>query len=147
MLKTDMLFTKGDNIKKDNIYSGGFSVKSLTDNINFTSDLAIPNSFTNINQFRSFLNTQKLIRGMDEVHIIEADGTLYLTTLKDISTYRPPLPEALEMVLNDKRPLKIINAYKNQSSSIIKLENFEGKYLDCGTMKGYINSTLEVSKI
>ena len=25
--------------------------------------------------------------------------------------------------------------------------NFEGKYLDCGTMKGYINSSLEISKI
>ena len=84
---------------------------------------------TNINQFKSFLNTQKLIWGMDEVHIIEADGTLYLTTLKDLTLYKPPLPEALEMVLNDKRPLKIINAYKNQSASIIKLENFEGKYL------------------
>ena len=84
---------------------------------------------TNINQFESFLNTQKLIRGMDEVHIIEADGSLYLTTLKDTSLYKPPLDEALEMVLNDKRPLKIINAYKNQSASIIKLENFEGKYL------------------
>jgi two-component system, NtrC family, nitrogen regulation sensor histidine kinase NtrY len=84
---------------------------------------------TNINQFKSFLNTQKLIRGMDEVHIIEADGSLYLTTLEDKSLYRPPLPEALEMVLNDKRPLKIINAYKNQSASIIKLENLDGKYL------------------
>ncbi|WP_415324164.1 ATP-binding protein [Candidatus Pelagibacter sp. Uisw_127] len=84
---------------------------------------------SNINQFKSFLNTQKLIRDMDEVHIIEADGALYLTTLKDISLYRPPLQEALEMVLNDKRPLKIINAYKNQTASIIKLENFEGKYL------------------
>jgi two-component system nitrogen regulation sensor histidine kinase NtrY len=41
----------------------------------------------------------------------------------------PPQSEALEMVLNDKRPLKIINVYKNQTSSIIKLENFEGKYL------------------
>ena len=84
---------------------------------------------TNINQFKSFLKTQKLIRGIDEVHIIETDGSLYLTTLEDVSLYRPPLPEALEMVLNDKRPLKIINAYKNQSASIIKLENFEGKYL------------------
>jgi len=84
---------------------------------------------TNVNQFKSFLNTQKLIRGMDEVHIIEADGSLYLTTLTDTSLYKPPLAEALEMVLNDKRPLKIINAYKNQSASIIKLENFEGKYL------------------
>jgi len=84
---------------------------------------------TNINQFKSFLNTQKLIRNIDEVHIIEEDGSLYLTTLEDTSLYKPPLPEALEMVLNDKRPLKIINAYKNQSASIIKLENFEGKYL------------------
>ncbi len=82
---------------------------------------------TNINQFKSFLNTQKIIRNMDEVHVIEADGSLYLTTLKDISLYQPPLPEALEMVLNDKRPLKIINAYKNQTASIIKLDNFEGK--------------------
>ena len=84
---------------------------------------------TNINQFKSFLKTQKLIRGMDEVHIIEEDGSLYLTTLKDLTLYEPPLPEVLELVLNDKRPLKIINAYKNQSASIIKLENFEGKYL------------------
>jgi two-component system, NtrC family, nitrogen regulation sensor histidine kinase NtrY len=84
---------------------------------------------TNINQFKSFLNTQKLLRKMDEVHIIENDGSLYLTTLEDTSLYRPPLADALEMVENDKRPLKIINAYKNQSASIIKLENFEGKYL------------------
>jgi two-component system nitrogen regulation sensor histidine kinase NtrY len=83
----------------------------------------------NINQFKSFLNTQKLIRDIDEVHIIDMNGNLYLTTLNDISKYQPPLPEALEMVSNDKRPLKIINAFKNQSASIIKLENFEGKYL------------------
>jgi two-component system nitrogen regulation sensor histidine kinase NtrY len=84
---------------------------------------------TNLNQFKSFLNTQKLIRDIDEIHIIDADGVLYLTTLDDVSIYNPPLPEALEMVLNDKRPLKIINAYKNQTASIIKLENYEGNYL------------------
>ena len=84
---------------------------------------------TNTNQFISFLNTQKLIRGMDEVHIIDGKGNLYLTTLKNIRLYQSPLAEALEMVSNDKRPLKIINAYENQSASIIKLENFEGKYL------------------
>ena len=83
----------------------------------------------NINQFKSFLNTQKLIRDMDEVHIIDKNGNLYLTTLNDTSLYKPPLSEALEMVLNDKRPLKILNAYKNQTASIIKLENFQGKYL------------------
>ena len=66
---------------------------------------------------------------MDEVHIIDGEGNLYLTTLVDVTKYIQPLPDALEMVSNDKRPLKIINAYKNQSASIIGLENFEGKYL------------------
>jgi len=84
---------------------------------------------TNINQFKSFLNTQKLIRGMDEVHIIEGNGNLYISTLDDLALYRSPMAEALEMVSNDKRPLKIINAYENQTASIIKLENFDGKYL------------------
>ena len=84
---------------------------------------------TNVNIFKSFLNTQKIIRSMDEVHIIDGKGQLYLSTLSDVSLYKPPLPEALEMVSSDKRPLKIINAFKNQSASIIKLENFDGKYL------------------
>jgi len=84
---------------------------------------------TNINQFKNFLNTQKLIRGMDEVHIIEGNGNLYLSTLEDKTLYTPPLLEVLEMVQNDKRPLKIINALKNNTASIIKLENFDGKYL------------------
>ena len=84
---------------------------------------------TNLNQFKSFLNTQKLIRGMDEVHIIDGNGNLYLSTLDDKTKYRKPLLEALEMVSTDTRPLKIINAYENQSASIIKLENFEGKFL------------------
>jgi two-component system nitrogen regulation sensor histidine kinase NtrY len=84
---------------------------------------------TNINQFKSFLNTQKLIRDIDEIHIIDEEGNLYLSTLDDKAKYIQPLAEALEMVLNDKRPLKIINAYENQTASIIKLDNFEGKYL------------------
>ena len=83
----------------------------------------------NKNQFISFLNTQKLIRKIDEIHIIDQFGNLYLSTLKDASLYLPPLAQALEMVINDERPLKIINAYKNQSASIIKLEKFDDKYL------------------
>ena len=83
----------------------------------------------NINQFKSFLNTQKLIRGMDEIHIIDGKGKLYLSTLQNIKDYNPPLKQALEMVANDARPLKILNTYENQSASLIKLTNFEGKYL------------------
>ena len=84
---------------------------------------------SNINQFKSFLNTQRLIRGMDELHIVDSNGKLYLTTLTKPELFQPPIEEALEMVRNDKRPLKIINAYENQSASIMQLENFEDKYL------------------
>ena len=39
-----------------------------------------------------------------------------------------------------------IQALINDNEKFIA-HNFSGKYLDCGTMKGYINSTLEISKI
>jgi two-component system, NtrC family, nitrogen regulation sensor histidine kinase NtrY len=112
-------------------YTEEIKTKTQSDIILIAYDLNNSVNFlnSNINQFKSFLNTQKLIRGMDEVHVIDQYGKLYLTTLKDTKKYQPPLAEALEMVSNDKRPLKIINAYENQSASIIKLENFEGKYL------------------
>jgi two-component system, NtrC family, nitrogen regulation sensor histidine kinase NtrY len=105
--------------------------KTQSEIILIAYDLNKSANFLNINanQFKSFLNTQKLIRNMDEVHIIEGNGKLFLSTLKDKTKYIPPLPEALELVANDKRPLKILNAYENQSASIIKLENFDGKYL------------------
>ena len=112
-------------------YTNEIRNKTQSEIILIAYDLNKSSNFlkTSKNQFLSFLNTQKLIRGIDEVHVIDEKGSLYLTTLKDISLYQPPLVEALEMVLNDKRPLKIFNAYDNQSASIIKLESFEGKYL------------------
>ena len=105
--------------------------KTQSEIILIAYDLNKSSNFLKIdkNQFVSFLNTQKLIRNMDEIHIIDGQGKLFLTTLENAKLYKPPLVEALEMVSNDKRPLKIINVYENHSASIIKLESFEGKYL------------------
>ena len=112
-------------------YTEEVKTKTQSDIILIAYDLNKSINFlqTNKNQFIGFLNTQKLIRGVDEVHIIDGNGSLYLTTLQNLKKYQPPLLEALEMVFNDKRPLKIINAYENQSASLIKLEQFEDKYL------------------
>jgi two-component system nitrogen regulation sensor histidine kinase NtrY len=112
-------------------YTEEVRVKTQSEIILIAYDLNKSINFlkTNRNQFKSFLNTQKLIRGMDEVHIVDINGNLYLSTLEDTTKYSRPLSEALEMVSNDKRPLKITNAYENQTASIIKLENFDGKYL------------------
>ena len=45
--------------------------------------------------------------------------------------------------------IHITDAIKNMIESGYKHvgHKFSGKYLDCGTMKGYINSTLEISKL
>ena len=112
-------------------YTEEVKSKTQSEIILIAYDLNKSSNFLKINrdQFKSFLNTQKLIRGMDEVHIIDNKGKLVLTTLQNPKDYLPPLTEALEMVLTDSRPLKIINAFENQSASLIKLENFENKYL------------------
>ena len=63
--------------------------------------------------FKKFLITQKIVRNVDEIHLINSDRKLYLSTLKNQKDYNPPEEKAINMVLKDDRPLKIINAYKN----------------------------------
>ena len=43
--------------------------------------------------------------------------------------YTPIEDEALRLVLNEDRPLKIINAFENKSAAIIKLPKYNNNYL------------------
>ena len=83
----------------------------------------------NTKEYKRFLNTQKLIRGVDEIHIIDFNKKLLFSTLEDDKSYLPPLDQALNLVLDDDRPLKIINALENRSAAIIRLQNFEDRFL------------------
>ena len=76
-----------------------------------------------------FLKTQRLIRGVDEIHIINDNKELLFTSLDDKNVYVPPLDEALNLVLDDDRPLKIINAPKNMSAAIMRLQSFDNRFL------------------
>jgi two-component system nitrogen regulation sensor histidine kinase NtrY len=76
-----------------------------------------------------FLKTQKLIRDVDEIHIINNNKELLFSSLDDKNIYIPPLDEALNLVLDDDRPLKIINAPKNMSAAIMRLQNFDNRFL------------------
>jgi len=82
-----------------------------------------------IKEYRRFLNTQKLIRNVDEIHIINLDKKLLFSTLGDNQIYNPPVDRALNLVLDDDRPLKIINAPENISAAIMRLQNFEDRFL------------------
>ena len=83
----------------------------------------------NQNEYKRFLNTQKLIRNVDEVHIIDINKKLLFSTLNDDQPYVPPVDRALNLVLDDDRPLKIINAPENISAAIMRLQNFEDRFL------------------
>ena len=83
----------------------------------------------NEKEYKRFLQTQKLIRRVDEIHIIDLNKKLLFSTLEDDAPYFPPLDEALNLVLDDDRPLKIINAFENRSAAIMRLQNFEDRFL------------------
>ena len=83
----------------------------------------------NQNEYERFLKTQKLIRDIDEIHIIDLEKNLLFSNLDDSSKYKPPLDEALKLVLKDDRPLKIINASENISAAIMRLQAFDNRFL------------------
>ena len=79
------------------------------------------------NRFQSFLNTQNLVRDIDQLFLINSNGDLILSA--NNSKYARIEDQAIRMVRNDNRPLKIINALENRSAAVIRLQNFEDTYL------------------
>ena len=82
----------------------------------------------NKNQYARFLRTQKLIRDVDEIHIINKEKKL-LHSSENINKYIPPVDKALNLVIDDDRPLKMINAPSNISAAIIRLQSFDDGFL------------------
>ena len=107
-------------------------------------------NFLNDNEraYIRFLKTQQLIREIDEIHIIDIDKKLLFTNIEDRSKYSPPVDGALELVVEDDRPLKIINAPENISAAIMRLQVFKDrflyvvKYLD-PKISNYLNESQE----
>ena len=79
-------------------------------------------------EYSRFLRTQKLIRDVDEIHIINRNKDLLFSTEKK-NIYKPPVDKALNLVLDDDRPLKIINAPENISAAIMRLQAFDERFL------------------
>ncbi len=82
----------------------------------------------NKKEYLRFLKTQKLIRDVDQIHIIDENKKLLFST-EEIDNYVPPVDKALKLVLDDDRPLKIINASKNISAAIMRLQAFDDRFL------------------
>ncbi len=78
-------------------------------------------------RFKAFLNTQNLIRDIDQLYLINSNGELILSA--NDSEYIKIEDKAIQMVRSDDRPLKIINAPENRSAAVIRLQNFNDTFL------------------
>ena len=82
----------------------------------------------NANEYLRFLRTQKLIRDVDEIHIIDKNKKLLYSTEKK-EKYIPPVDKALNLVLEDDRPLKIIDTKANISAAIMRLQSSKDRFI------------------
>ena len=66
--------------------------------------------YDNPSKFYEILQTQRIVRDIDEIHLIDINGNQLLSSPLN-KNFVPPEQKALSMVLNETRPLKIINAF------------------------------------
>jgi two-component system, NtrC family, nitrogen regulation sensor histidine kinase NtrY len=125
--KITTVVNNSNELAKNYLYEVRDKINSDIILISFDLNKSLNYLSSNPNAFNGFLNTQKIIRSVDEIHILDSDKNLLFSTLNDFSKYVKPEQKAFELVNTDARPLKIINAFENKSAALMKLSN--NKYL------------------
>ena len=110
--------------KKDVSRWGIYSVKKKINNRNFIIDSVVE---------KPLIKDAPSNNAVIGRYILPKEIFKKLSKLKTGKGGEIHITDAIQSLINDNE--KIIG------------HNFTGKYLDCGTMKGYINSTLEISKL
>jgi len=82
---------------------------------------------SNPDRFQLILNTQRYLRDIDELHLIDGNGILIQSAAD--SQYKKIENRAMQMVKNDDRPLKIINTFENKSAAVVRLSSFDNTFL------------------
>tara|TARA_B100000700_G_C15026846_1_gene848607 strand:+ start:934 stop:2556 length:1623 start_codon:yes stop_codon:yes gene_type:complete len=85
--------------------------------------------YENPNRFTNVLSTQRLLRRLDEVHLLDSSSNIIMSSVVDTSLkFVPPPEEAFTRSLNGK-PIRITDARTNRTSALVKLDNFIDTYL------------------
>ena len=85
--------------------------------------------YENPKRFLNLLTSQRLIRRLDEVHLIDSSANIIMSNIVDPSiNFVPPSEEAFERSLNGK-PIRISDLSTNRTSALVKLNNFIDTYL------------------
>ena len=85
--------------------------------------------YDNPKSFLNLLATQRLLRKLDEVHLLDSSGNLIMSNIVDpYINFVPPPEEAFVRSLEGK-PIRIIDPNTNRTSALVKLDNFIDTYL------------------
>ena len=85
--------------------------------------------YENPKQFLNILISQRLIRRLDEVHLLDSSGNVIMSNIVDPNiNFIPPTEEAFNRSLSGK-PVRITDTSTNRSAALIKLSNFIDTYL------------------
>jgi len=85
--------------------------------------------YENPERFEKGLAAQRLLRKLDEVHLLDSSANIIMSNVVDASmNFVPPPEEAFTRSLNGK-PIRIIDSRTNRTSALVKLNNFIDTYL------------------
>jgi len=85
--------------------------------------------YDNPKRFQGVLASQRLLRRLDEVHLLDSAGDIIMSNIIDPTIdFLPPPDEAFQKTLEGK-PVRITDPVKNRTSALIKLDNYIDTYL------------------
>jgi len=85
--------------------------------------------YDNPKRFANVLASQRLLRRLDEIHLLDSSGNIIMSSVIDSTlNFVPPPEEALARSL-DGKSIRITDARTNRTSALVKLSNFIDTYL------------------
>ena len=85
--------------------------------------------YNNPKKFLSILTQQRLLRRIDEVHLLDSSGNILMSSIVDVTVdFIEPTEEAFSKTLSGK-PVRIIDPSTNRSSALVKLNSYIDTYL------------------
>ena len=85
--------------------------------------------YENPNQFLNLISSQRLLRRLDEVYLLDSSGNIIMSNIVDETKDFVPPPEEAFIISLDGKPARIIDPNTNRTSALVKLNNFIDTYL------------------
>ena len=85
--------------------------------------------YENPKRFLNLISSQRLLRRLDEVYLLDSSGNILMSNIIDESKDFVPPPEEAFIISLDGRPARIIDPNTNRTAALVKLNNFIDTYL------------------